>query len=429
MVHMLVELQAAVESIAGVVGSLDPPRLAASDATALLDTFTRAKRLCEAGEALCAARAVATSAHRREGQGDPARWLAARTGGSVASASAALSTAGTLESLPGLDAALRAGELSMARATEVASVGPADPAAADALVGLAKAGTLRQLKDHAAALRARAGSAQGESDAYMSIHRRRYLRHYAEPDGAFRLDARLCPDVGAALLAVIDAETAVVFEQARRESRGESRHAYAADALAKLVLTDTGQGQGTPAPGTGGLTRAGKPTRAAAQVSIRVDACALRRGYVQGDERCEIPGVGPVPVATARALLGDSVLRLVITEGVDVAGVCHLGRCIPAKVRTALEERDPSCVVPGCDVSHGLEIDHYVVAFADEGPSELWNLARICKAHHLLKTHRGYRLLGGPGAWRWLSPTEAGEPPPPQDTPGPGGPPSLFDTS
>jgi len=76
-----------------------------------------------------------------------------------------------------------------------------------------------------------------------------------------------------------------------------------------------------------------------------------------------------------------------------------------------LEIRDRACVVPGCNKRVGLEIDHYRVAFADGGETKLENLARICRFHHYLKTHAGYRLTGAPGAWRWLTPTELeGEP-------------------
>ena len=33
---------------------------------------------------------------------------------------------------------------------------------------------------------------------------------------------------------------------------------------------------------------------------LRLDISALWRGYVQGDELCEITGLGPIPVATAK---------------------------------------------------------------------------------------------------------------------------------
>jgi 5-methylcytosine-specific restriction endonuclease McrA len=107
--------------------------------------------------------------------------------------------------------------------------------------------------------------------------------------------------------------------------------------------------------------------------------------------------VGPIPVATARALASDSILSAVVTKGADVARITRIGRTIPAAVRTALEARDPECAIGGCNVRDHLEIDH-IVSLAEGGPTSLDNLARLCRWHHGLKTHRGYRLLGPPGA-------------------------------
>src|ERR1019366_10764903 len=84
-------------------------------------------------------------------------------------------------------------------------------------------------------------------------------------------------------------------------------------------------------------------------VHVRVDHAALQRGKVSPGEICEIPGVGPIPVEVARRLAADSILSVLITDGVDVTSVAHAGRTIPAGIRTALIERDPTCVVPGCD--------------------------------------------------------------------------------
>jgi hypothetical protein len=65
-------------------------------------------------------------------------------------------------------------------------------------------------------------------------------------------------------------------------------------------------------------------------------------------------------------------------------------------------------VIPGCSERKGLEIDH-LVPFAEGGPTSLANLARACHFHHYLKTHHGWVLGGGPGAWTWHPPEE---PPP-----------------
>jgi 5-methylcytosine-specific restriction endonuclease McrA len=55
-------------------------------------------------------------------------------------------------------------------------------------------------------------------------------------------------------------------------------------------------------------------------------------------------------------------------------------------------------------VAINLEIDHWQVPYIEGGPSELWNLCRLCRHHHRLKTFDGYRLRGGPGKWEWLPP-------------------------
>jgi 5-methylcytosine-specific restriction endonuclease McrA len=83
-----------------------------------------------------------------------------------------------------------------------------------------------------------------------------------------------------------------------------------------------------------------------------------------------------------------------ITDGTDVRSISHLGRTIPARLRTAVEEAYPTCAVEGCEVDRHLEIDHKLdVALG--GPTELANLQRLCPHHHDEKTRsRGY--LAGP---------------------------------
>lgn len=382
-----------VADIEAVLADFEPGALCGADAVIAVDAFAKGEKLCATGKALAAQRATSANVHKAEGQANPAVWLAQRTGDTLGRAGDALSTAAVLKGLPHLDAALRAGELSAARAAQVADAASANPTAEPALVGLAKDSSMRALRERCSAVKASAGgSAAAESARHAAIHRGRYLRHWSDPDGALRLDARLSPEDGARVLARIEGVAARIFDEARLAGLREHRRAYDADALVELV------GGGGPSASVDA------PPQPPAQLSVRVDASALRRGFVEGDEVCEIPGVGPVPVASARSLLGDAWLRLVITDGVDIATVCHLGRTITAHLRSAVQERDTTCVVPGCEVAHGLEIDHWRVDVADGGPTSLFNLARLCHAHHQLKTHHGYRLEGGPGHWRWVAP-------------------------
>jgi hypothetical protein len=283
---------------------------------------------------------------------------------------------------------------------EIASAAAVDPGAEGDLLEAAGGHSLRGLKDQCRRVRARSA---GEADArarYEEIRRNRYLLMWTDRDGAGRLEAKLTPDAMARVMSGINAETNAIYDEARKAGRHEPPIAYAADALVSLV----GDRGTTPVTGSG---RRGPTT----VMHLRVDLAALRRGSLADGEICEIPGVGPVPLATAVNELGDAIVKVMVTDAVDVAAVCHVGRAVPSHIRSALEERDQTCVVPGCDVAKGLDIDHYVIPYAQDGPTELWNLCRLCRWHHYLKTHCGYVLSGEPGSWRWDAPVSDRSPP------------------
>ena len=431
----------AIETIESFVAAFEPSRYDGEDAAALVTAFTRAERLCGAGKTLAATRVAESDRHVASGHRSAAEWLAGETGGSVGEAVDLLTLGQALESQPAVEEAYRGGRLSPSRAKLVADAAKVNPGRERELVEGAERDTLRQLKERCLRAKAEGRSPADAAKAHEAMHQARRCRTWTDSDGAFRLDALLTPDAGAQLLASLTKESDRCFKQARTAGSFEPTQAYAADALVALV---TGRSGGHSDPMAGPASRAGSgprtsdgggpaaddPVRPAdpetptdpegpagsvkkrgrqvgaptAAVILRVDLDALRRGSVDDGDTCEIPGVGPVPIETARSLMGDAITELVITNGVDVTTVCHLGRSIPAPLKTALIERDRSCVVPGCDVSRGLEIDHWRIAFADGGPATLENLARLCSHHHYLRTHRGFQLLGGPGRWRWEPP-------------------------
>jgi len=109
-------------------------------------------------------------------------------------------------------------------------------------------------------------------------------------------------------------------------------------------------------------------------VIVRVDRDALVRGHAEPGELCELDGQGPISVPLAQALATDSFLSVLFSEAGDIRAVSHLGRTINQKLRTALCFRDRVCVVPGCSLPYGLEIDH-VTELEFSGPTELANLA------------------------------------------------------
>ena len=96
-------------------------------------------------------------------------------------------------------------------------------------------------------------------------------------------------------------------------------------------------------------------------------------------------------VPTDAGLADDAYLRLVFTEAGDIRAICHLGRTVNRRLRTALAFRDRCCVVPGCRSAHALEIDH-VLPLESGGATTLDNLALLCRHHHRLKTYDGWVL-------------------------------------
>ena len=72
-------------------------------------------------------------------------------------------------------------------------------------------------------------------------------------------------------------------------------------------------------------------------------------------------------------------------------------RHVPARLETALFERDLSCVVPKCGVTMGLETHHWQIEVRDDGPTIIANLCRLCSIHHDMASNGGWSIDGGPG--------------------------------
>jgi hypothetical protein len=147
---------------------------------------------------------------------------------------------------------------------------------------------------------------------------------------------------------------------------------------------------------------------------VRIDHAALNRGHTLPGEVCEIAGIGPIPVATARHLARDAFLTAVTTNGTDIQNVAHLGRAATAHQRTALQARGMTCAVPGCGTTTRLEIDH-IDGWAITRRTHLHHLDWLCHFHHNQKTNHSYRLQGPPGNRTWHPPDDLDPPPAPAD--------------
>lgn len=180
-----------------------------------------------------------------------------------------------------------------------------------------------------------------------------------------------------------------------RDSRslGEIR----ADVLADLLLTGHA---------TASISARSTAVSAAivAHVQITVPALTL----LGSDTRpAELAGHGPIDPGTARILAaGAPGWERVLT---DPASGCVLAvdRYRPTEhLRRVLRIRDEHCRFPGCrQPARRCDVDH-TVARQHDGPTELGNLAHLCRRHHVLKHHSAWRVRQRPdGVLEWTSPT------------------------
>jgi hypothetical protein len=360
--------------------ALEPGVLDGERAAQLFDDAARAERLCTAIKARLARRVEETKVWRGSGHRSAAHWVAEATGETVGAAARTLETARALERLPETDAAFRAGKLSDVQAAEIASTAVTDPLAEAELLEAAGSTSVKGLRDRCREVRA---GAEGDDKAWARrLHVNRRAHEWTDPDGTYRIEARLAPDAGARFSSAWRAHIDRIFCDARRAGRREPRAAFAADALVALAS----EGPCKPV-----------------EVRVTVDSAALARGHTENGERCEIDRVGPLPVSTARALLDDASVAVLVREGDSITAISSPKRTIPAKLRRALEARYPTCGVKSCANDQFLEVDH-VVPIEDHGETNILNTWRICSHHHGLKTYGGWRVVGEPGNWDLVPP-------------------------
>jgi hypothetical protein len=395
-----------------VVTGLDAPGMTGRQAATELEAIAAIKRLLAGAELSLAHRVDETQAWRGSGATTSGEWLARVEGTSKADARRVLDTAARLDDQPLLADAARRGELSERQLAAVSDAAAVAPGAAERLVRHAQGRSLRELQEECDRTKA---AADRDAEARRArLHAQRSLRTWTAPDGAFKLLWTTTPEAGAELLARLKPFRDAEFARARAEGRRDAPDAYDADAL--LAMSRAGSGA-READADGGTDQVGLP----AKVIARCDWGAVRRGHLHEGEVCEIAGVGPVAPSVIAELIdrGDTLLAAVLTDGVEVQRVVHAGRKLTAAQRTAMEWRDPQCVVLGCDRRLRLEVDHRD-DYAVSGHTTLSELEWKCEPHHDLKTYQGWQLEPGVGPRRLLPPDHPDYPGDPRGSPPPG---------
>jgi hypothetical protein len=121
----------------------------------------------------------------------------------------------------------------------------------------------------------------------------------------------------------------------------------------------------------------------------------------------QLAGYGAIPASVARALASDGKWRRFITDP-QTGVLLDYGRQTyepPQGLIDFLIARDRTCRFPGCRRSAALsDLDH-AQSWEDGGTTSLDNLGALCRRHHQLKTHGGWKIESrADGSCTWTSP-------------------------
>ncbi|CAN2177790.1 HNH nuclease [Candidatus Nanopelagicaceae bacterium] len=121
----------------------------------------------------------------------------------------------------------------------------------------------------------------------------------------------------------------------------------------------------------------------------------------------QLAGYGPIPASVARELASDAKWKKFITEP-QTGNLLDFGRESyepPRHLKDFLIARDRTCRFPGCRRSALLsDLDH-AESWESGGTTSPDNLGALCRRHHRLKTHDGWKIESfSDGSCTWTSP-------------------------
>jgi hypothetical protein len=136
----------------------------------------------------------------------------------------------------------------------------------------------------------------------------------------------------------------------------------------------------------------------AAEVAVYMDAADASIAF-WGD------GI-PIGDTDRYMLMCDPILRgYVLGLHRTVLDVARDERLATATQRLAMAMRDGGCVFPGCDAPPSWTDAHHVLHWQHDGPTDLANLASLCRHHHGVSHRNGWTMRATHDEWfHWTTP-------------------------
>ncbi len=147
-----------------------------------------------------------------------------------------------------------------------------------------------------------------------------------------------------------------------------------------------------------------RPHRRPITISVAVDLPTLL-GLAENPG--QLAGYGAIPASVARKLAADGTWQRFVSDP-TTGNLLDFGRekyIPPQELVDYLLARDRTCRFPGCRRSGQLaDIDH-AHSWESGGETNPANLGLLCRRHHRMKTHGGWKLMSNAdGSCTWESP-------------------------
>lgn len=316
-------------------------------------------------------------AWRGSGAHDMAHWLTMRHGISDWKARRWIAAGRALEALPRISEAFASGELGIDKVVELTRFATAETEAGLVTWALGvSSGCIRHRAD--LELRRRI-------DEIADVERDRILSWwYFDQGKRFALEAEL-PAAQGAIVAKTLGRLASVVPAMPGEEGSLCAAARRADALVALCSESRGA--------------QGDTDRATVVVHASLEALA------DGSGGCEIEGGPVIPAASAKRLLCDGRMQIVVED--ETGQPIRLGRTTrepSAWMLRQLRYRDHECRFPGCGNRRFTQA-HHIVWWRHGGRTDLDNLVLVCFFHHRLVHEYGWTIRRDPdGSIRWSHP-------------------------
>jgi len=226
------------------------------------------------------------------------------------------------------------------------------------------------------------------TDSPEAIFDRRSLSCYWDDDGSLVFRGRLTAEQGAVLMKALEHAR----ERPDEHNSFDCFETSGADALVSIS-------EGYLAGGNGDSKDQGSRTADRFQVKVTAPVASLAQmatkvGIEAGRESSAIQAsqspstmpvldVGPaLSIHTVRRLCCDGTIIPILED--DAGNPLRIGRktrMVSPALRRAVDRRDGGCRFPGCTQTHHVDA-HHIVHWVDGGPTDLDNLASLCRKHH-----------------------------------------------